>query len=500
MSLNPFAEPLVQSVGNIAKTLAYGAALNARQPVYMQADGKVYPIVGSGGSLTGSPPATFFVAVTEGSCLTPVNATPNRFLWCVAHTDNNLYQQVYDVNPATGALAITPVTNLASVTPNVVVGDGACSVVNQAGTKGLLAYAAAAGLNIFPLIISGSGAITGVSASTTVGGSAPSPMLLNTTNPNKFLISFRSSTNHVVGSLDTSGAIAYTQLATGTLNIGAVRSTGIAKLDSINKFVWVSSQANSISIQPFTFDPILNTYAILGSGSIYANVGAGGLTFDVVYRDSVEAWLVVNRDSAPTQISTHKIDLNTGNVTNFAQANFNGVDSLTLPLRTLVTGHRPSTGKFLVSWFVTGTPTQSKTGEFTLNRVSGTFTTSLTGFLNSTLSGTPTQGRGFGENTSGLGYGFRNFGFASSNQVQTFGNFTTAAPAVLMLGMNQQAGPLNNVGTVDLIGSISTGHIGLTPGSVYYADLATGGITLNASSGIIAGRALSATELQIMNN
>jgi hypothetical protein len=501
MSLNPFAEPPVSGANSSTKTLTYGAALNAKQPVYMQADGKVYPIVGSGGTLTGSVPTTFFGGQAESSCLTPVNGTPNRFLWSIAWTDGTLYQQVYDVNPTNGTLAFTAFSSLTGTITSAIANEGHSTVLNQTSTKGLLAYTTAAGLTFAPLAISAGGSVFGVGSSTNIAGSAPSPIIVNRPNAHKFLVSFRGASNHIVALLDTTGVITYTQLASNTLNGSSVRSTAIAKLDGVNKYVWITSQVGSITIQPFIFDPTLNTYTTLGAGATYVNAGAGGMTFDVVYRDAVEAWIVINRDSANTQISTHKIDITTGVVTNFAPAVFSGADVIANALRTLVTGHRLSSGKFLVSWFASGTPSQAKTAEFTLDRITGAFSVSLAGILNSVLLAAPSQGRGFGENTSGLGYGFRNFGLSTTqNQVQSFGTFTTATPAVLMLGMNQLSGSLNAVGTVDLIGSISTGHVGLTPGSVYYADLVTGGITLNSASGVIAGRALSTTELQVMNN
>lgn len=484
---------------SLSKTLTYGAALNARQPVYMQTDGRVYPMVGSGGTLTGGAlTTTYFGASVESYAVDAHPTIANRFMTMVPYSDGSIYQNYHDVNPTTGAITMTTVTPI-SGQPTANTTEGIGYAINNAGTKGLVAYGqGGANLQLANLNMTTTGATSVLGSVGIASSSANSPYILPTSNGNKFLMSRRGSSTFDILVVDCTAATpTSTTLTSLTLGASSVKSGFIVPLNTVDTYAYVNMSGPSTTIQAFSFNTTTNAVNLIGTGAIIAGF-TGALNFDVIYSDSTETWIALQRDGAPTSVTMVKILQATGAVTSFSPTTFT-TDTIANALSVGIYGYKKSLGKFLISWNANTNPNQVKYGEWTLDRATGAITVSLATINGVTTATGWNQGRTFHTNAIGLNYAYRIFSqnTASGLVSSTFGTYTTAANAFQLIGINRTAGAINTTGIVDLISSIATGFTGLTPSSVYYADLATGGVTTTATSGIIVGRAISATEIQI---
>jgi hypothetical protein len=491
--------PIASGAGaTLTKTLTYGAALNARQPVHMQSDGKVYPMIGGGGSLISGASSAWFGGVTnEAMFVAPIPGVANRFLHGVIYTDGVLYTGYHDVNPSTGAVAFTQNSNQSGHAAGHIT-EGAAFAISPNGLKGLLLYQTdGSTLRYYP----GNTTTTGYSptGNANVAASSASPSVVPTTSNVKFLTGHRTVSQFVINMAEVSAASpVVTTLTAVSVGTASVKSGFLTVLNAAtDAYVYVNATSGNLNVQPFTFNTTSNAVNLLGGANVpfTVNPGTYALNYSVIYRDATEVWIAVQRDGDPNNITMLKILLASGNVTSFAPQQFTA-NSISLPLNTVIHGHRTDNGKFLVQW-VTGTSTVNA-AEYILNRTNGTFAVSLSAVSLYTASATITQGRSNGDRAVGVGYGVKSYNF-QSNALVASGTFQSAASPYSLIGINQSSGALNSSGIVHLRGSIQAGHTGLAPGSIYYADLATGGITTSPASGIIAGRAVSTTELQIAN-
>lgn len=482
---------------SLTKTLTYGAALLARQPVYMQADGKVYPMVGSGGSLTGGAlTPVFFSASVENFSIALVPTFPNRFITTVNYSDGTCYSYVADVNSTTGAITQTQTnfTGGTAATNN----EGQSLCLNSTATKAILAYQGSSGLQIDNFSCNSSGLVARLGTATT-GGISASPVVLATSNVNKFLCFKRGGATHDLVLIDGTAATPIISTLTNyPLNNSSVKSGFIASLFLADNYVFFVTNGTQATIQAFSFNTSTNAINLIGAQATIAGF-TGALNYAVLYSDPTETWLAVQRDSNSNQLTIVKILNATGVITSFAPVTYTA-DSIANGLAVQILGYRRSVGKFLIAWNTTAAPNQVKFGEWVLDRATGLISVSIPAVFGVNTGSNWNQGRGFGHSVIGLGYVYRVFNTSLNLQASTFGTYTTAAGPYSLIGINQTAGAINTTGTVDLLGSIQAGYTGLTPGSIYYADLATGGITLTPVSGIIVGRAVSTTEIQINNS
>jgi hypothetical protein len=484
----------------LTKPLTYGAALNARQPVFLQSDGKVYPMVGSGGALAGGAlTAQYFAAGVEGYSVAPIPSTANRFATAVVYSDGTCYHFWADVNPTTGTITQTQNTNITGLTAATVV-EGQFLAFNNITTKAVLAYQNGSGLGVahFSAGVNGLSALLG--SVNVAGGVSVSPVVLPTSSPTKFLVSYRGATSEL-RLIDVAAATpVVTALTNFPINGSSVKSCFIVPLGVVDTYAFVNTSTTTLLVQPFSFNTTTNLVTLIGAGFSLAGF-VGALNFDVIYSDSIETWLAIQRDGAPTNILMVRIVQATGAVTFFGPVPFTA-DAIGNPLAVQIYGHRKVAGssKFMVAWNTTGAPNQVKYGEWTLDRATGGIAVSLAPVLGVTLPTTWLQNRTFGSNTTGAGYAYHIFGLSTGLQSATFGTYQSAASPGNYMGINQTAGAINTSGVIDLIGSVQAGYTGLTPGLTYYADLATGGVTTASTSGILVGRALSSTELQLSRN
>jgi hypothetical protein len=500
VQIGTVASSAAPAASSLTKSLTYGAVLNARQPVFLQADGKVYPMVGSGGALSGSALIPqYFAAGIEGYSIAAVPANPNRFATAVVYSDGTCYHFWADANPTTGTITQTQNTNITSLTA-ATAGEGQSLAFNNTGSKGVIAYQNASGLGVAHFSAGANGLSALLGSVNVAGGVSASPVVLPTSSLTKFLVSYRSTVSEL-RLIDVAAATpVVTALTNFTLNGTAVKSCFIVPLGVADTYAFVNSTTTALQVQPFSFNVTTNLVTLIGAGFSLAGFN-GALNYDVIYSDSIETWLGVQRDAASTNILMIKIVQATGAVTFFGPVPFTA-DAIGSPLAVQIYGHRKAAGnsKFMVAWNTSTVPNQIKYGEWTLDRATGSISVSLAPFLGVTTPAGWNQGRTFGGNAVGAGYAYHVFSQNTGLQSATFGTYQSAASSGSYIGISQSAGAINTLGVVDLIGSVQAGYTGLTPGSLYYADLATGGVTLASTSGILVGRALSATEIQLSRN
>lgn len=502
--------PPVASGGGatLSETLTYGAALNARQPVYQQSDGKVYPMIGSLGTLARTPYASHFGGTEQNNyCVTPHPTIANRFIWCVPYSDGSLYNGYYDV---TTAGAINPIANTAitglNPVPAIGIGSGAYLSINAAGNKAVLMYRGAASGNhaIYHLGINSTG-ISGIIGSTTIAPASMdiSPYAVPTSNTNKWLWASRGSVNSSWGRIDLSAA---TPVSTDMLNVtnaaSTVKSAFLIPLTADRfTFVWANS-SSSIQFRPFNFNVTSNAETPLSAGTqgFALTAQETAWNWDIIYQDANETWIAGHGGVTTAQIRLFKIINATGAVSMFSHT-FTGDTLGANDYGTTVMGHRRDVGRFIINWRTAAAPTIYKAAEFSVDRTTGVVTQTIAPVSAAALPTTPDL---FSPYAFGAQCATPNIAIVVPNNVSShvnaIGTFGTAAPAMEFIGFNDTAGALNATGAVNLQGSIQGGFTGLTPGTWYYADLATGGVTTQSASGIIVGKAITSSKIQARNN
>jgi hypothetical protein len=489
--------PFTASSSPIFRSFTYGTALTARQPVYMQTDGKVYPIFNSSVLSTG-PADLFSLANTLGVNVTATNAVANRFVETSVLTDASLRWAFVDYNFNTGAFTAIGTGNLPN-TLTVPLNTGQFFCVNRTGTIGLLLHEDSPGLKLtgVNMTVTTLSSYRGASNTVYTTPNTACPSAVNTPNSNKFVFCSRRGSDHGLSFADTTAASpTFTLLATTAIYVAFARSTMVVKLDGLDKYVWINSTPTTATLQPFTFNSTTNAFANLGAGSgAITQVGIGNLSADLVYLDAANAWVALHRNGDPNKISMHQINLTTGLVTSYAPQVFTPDTILAAQsTRTLVSGHKPGIGKFLVSYYTSAT--QMRIIEVALDILTGLLSTSIAP-INSFVSASATNTvASHGANTLGVNFAVRIDNNTTENYIVPFGTFTTVAPVGSLVGITQNSGAINSSGAVDLVSSVASGFVGLSPGGILYADYA-GNVSANPTSGVKVGRALSATELQI---
>jgi hypothetical protein len=480
----------------LTKTLTYGAALNALQPVYMQSDGKVYPMIGSGGSLTGGAITTWFGAGVQSHAIAAIPGVANRITVLVPYSDGTVYHSYFDANPLTGAIALTQNTAITGGTP-ATISEGSGVLFMGGGAKALLAYTAGGVISLRNYSANNTGIVAQLGFTAITSNTSPSPFLVPTSSADKCLLSYRGASNSELRYIDVSSATPATGiLASFPLNGSSLKNCFVFPLNTPDTFAFCNNNGTNLTIQPFSFNTSTNAYNTIGAGATLP-LAASEVNFDVIYSDSAETWLAYVSSHAPTSVRVAKIIQATGAVSFFGPTTFTA-DSISNPVAIQVYGYKKALGKFLIAWNASTAPNQVKYGEWVLDRATGAISVSISAVAGVTTSNSWQQGRGYaGKVTFSTGYVFHAYGTNTVAEFSTFGTYATAAPAFALIGINQSAGALNATGAVDLRGSLQAGHTGLTPGANYFADLATGGITTSPTSGIYAGRAISTTELQV---
>ncbi|MGL4574294.1 MAG: hypothetical protein ACRCV9_05840 [Burkholderiaceae bacterium] len=473
-----------------------GSAIPLHRPVLLAADGKVYPYANESTALSGTATFASINTTTGLGGIASARISDSRYITLTANGAQSIAAEVWDVS-ATGTVTLFSTT---SVTTPQLAENGEFAISVGSGGRGVAVYKAG-GYKVRGFNVTSGTVSWGAGESNLVNSMVRfTPILLRTSNPNKFIMAAEGTGAAFVTVIDASNVNAPTPISgapfgivVSTSNWRAVHAGYID--ESANQF-WALYSPNSGSFARFAnfrFNDTNNTITIGSLGSAESNLpntGVGPL-FDVkrIYEDSNDVWLALVGSGATQNIRALKVSKATGAMTNNAVMAFTG-DNIS-GYNVAIAQHKVNK-KFLVSWAPDGF--NLRTAEYLLNTTTGDITLSTGPF---TVSVPDIGANNYSINVPNdlaPGFIFAPWETNQGKRIGTVGTYGDLVRPGTLIGVSKAQGFANSPVSVALDRGVVSGLSGLTPGPVSW----TGSFALTPTvTPLSAGVALSTTELQV---
>lgn len=486
-----------QDIETISRFFIYGTEIKAKQPVYLAANKRIYPIIGSKLKL-GSKELLDYLG--EAGAISLIPTFTNKFAVVFPWEDGKIYSYCFEFED-NGSFIFLSSSIIIEQKP-LDIGGTSSLAVSPDGKKAVLVYKIQNLVRILNCSLGSVGVISVIK-----GAELPQddlfvcPQIIATDTNEKFLLTGRGAIDvNTLWLVDcTNENPVLTKLDTVTQTATTVKSSWIQKLNN-QSYIWVTAtNPTNIQFRYFTFDPISNAYIKEGANLNIAVEGTA-LNIDLVYLEQNEAWFAFTTNKSVNKIQIVKLNLISKTFTAPKAQTFTREILKDTDYSTTVHGHKKSLGNFLINWRTEAKQNVYKCAEYFLNRRTGIISQSVQPKLLPTLTAAPSEYSQYSFSSSATGKEFviKITAESSKTTLVTFGTLDTLlSNQEGLIGLTRNTGSAETYGIVDLIGSTQEGHIDLIPNKTYYVDIPSKTISTNSTSEIVVGTAISTTQLKI---